>query len=144
MWQLKDKELVKKERRKKCLNPQQPLFLSLFIFSLVGFSKKFNYNRARIHPFGEPISWSQFFKEDFNTCLTIAGICFIVSYILQIISKSQLGDGENIICTKCNKIEVYTKKKKCECAGDFISLDEMTWVDDAKDKNGDTSTTEHN
>lgn len=135
MWKYMNEEEVKKIRQSKKNAYKEiwrPLAFAVFLFFVLTIDIKIGYSKHPL-PHINPITWGEFLGEWLLIAIMFGLIVFILSYRKQIISKRRIFSGPDVLmCLKCAKVKNDDKNYQCACGGEFVSLDELEWVDEEK------------
>ncbi len=128
MWIQQDRDKIELARRKKYKSIKKPLMYSSLNFILFSTWMKLGISKGSPPSFN-PISWEQFFHDEFTRVLLSSILIFLVLYAWQIIFKKEIGADNNFICKECGQVKRWDGDFNCECGGTFVRADEMKWID---------------
>ena len=129
MWVKRDFEEIVQLRKARYRSIKMPLLYSVALFIFLLIFIKLGYSRFSFEVIN-PISWGEFFRRGIAKAFFISTIIFSLLYFCQILRKKPIGMGSpTLLCSKCNSLKKNGKELKCKCGGEFISIDEMKWVE---------------
>ncbi len=130
MWIRRDIIEVEKEREKNYRSIKRPLLCGIVSFFSSALIVKLGYNQWEVSSSINPITWREFFFFlPFGFIFSL--LFFLIIYYWQIYTKKQFMAGTPyFICTECYKLKEFDNSLLCDCLGELVKTDEMTWVKD--------------
>ena len=128
MWIQKTNEERKNENIMKERSARKSGFYSALSSSFIYFLvSKFNVTKIRLGGnslLGQTMTWNDILNL-LSGMLFISLLFGLSTYFL----ARKFRKVSTLICDSCGKIKRFDKIKDCDCAGHFVSLDDMKWVE---------------
>ena len=130
MWIIKQPDDIEKDRKKKYKSMKVPALYALMLFAFSSIFTKLGFSKFS-HSIINPVSWDVFYTKGLPLSIFLSLTLFLGLYVYQLIKKRPINSlNTTQICTKCNKIKNDDGALKCNCGGEFVSIDEMKWIEE--------------